>query len=391
VGSINVSRLVAEPMKNKILGISIISSALLFKLVIIHIFGTVVAYEIYIKISKLGDGYLPQYFAGFTGSIFNSTYITAAIYYMIGSVLPGYLAPMLLGILIAILIWKAFKDVYIFINNKLFWICNLFPHFLIWSGSSSKEQIVIICGLIIIDFSAKYLFLKKNINFEIILVIFSFFILFIIRPNYFLIYFTVFLSTLLLKDLPQFYKNLSINIFIILLLIFTIFIFSLFLLNRHFMEFYFNNWIKQVEQSFLIYAGASSNRYEIIWYDIYSFFFNSIWGVPQGLMGPTLLEVIKKPIQIPVFLEGLVYLYILCYLNFKIFKICFISNYLKYHLILYLFVTLIVLFISYPYLIFNPGSALRYKQSLHPILIFFPLLILGNFRKKTLDKKAKKD
>lgn len=378
-------------MKNKILGISIISSALLFKLVIIHIFGTVVAYEIYIKISKLGDGYLPQYFAGFTGSIFNSTYITAAIYYMIGSVLPGYLAPMLLGILIAILIWKAFKDVYIFINNKLFWICNLFPHFLIWSGSSSKEQIVIICGLIIIDFSAKYLFLKKNINFEIILVIFSFFILFIIRPNYFLIYFTVFLSTLLLKDLPQFYKNLSINIFIILLLIFTIFIFSLFLLNRHFMEFYFNNWIKQVEQSFLIYAGASSNRYEIIWYDIYSFFFNSIWGVPQGLMGPTLLEVIKKPIQIPVFLEGLVYLYILCYLNFKIFKICFISNYLKYHLILYLFVTLIVLFISYPYLIFNPGSALRYKQSLHPILIFFPLLILGNFRKKTLDKKAKKD
>ena len=77
-------------MKNKILGISTISSALLFKLVIIHIFGTVFAYEIYSKISKLGDGYQPQYFEGFTGSIFNSTYITHTIYYIIGSVLPGY-------------------------------------------------------------------------------------------------------------------------------------------------------------------------------------------------------------------------------------------------------------------------------------------------------------
>ena len=374
-------------MKNKILGISSISFALLFKLVIIHIFGTVFAYEVYGKITKLGDGYLPAYFGGFTGSIFDSTYITHAIYYIIGSVLPGYLAPMLLGIIIAILIWNAFKDVYIFINNKLFWICNLFPHFLVWSSSSSKEQITIICGLIIINFSTKYIFLKKKINFEIILVIFSLFILFIIRPNYFLIYLSVFLSSLLLKDLPQFYKNLSINTFIILLLIFIIFIFSLFLLNKNFIDLYFIKWMKKVEISFLVYDTAYSNRYEIIWYDIYSFLFNSIWGVPQGLIGPTLLEVIKKPIQIPVFLEGLVYLYVLCYLNFKIFKICFISNFLKYHLIFYLVVALIVLFISYPYLIFNPGSALRYKQSFHPILFFFPLLVLGNFKKKSLDKK----
>lgn len=378
-------------MKNKILGASSISFALLFKLVIIHIFGTVFAYEIYGKITKLGDGYKPEYYEGFTGNIFNSTEVVGAIYYVIGSALPGYLAPMLLGILIAILIWRAFKDVYKFINNKLFWICNLFPHFLVWSGSSSKEQIVIIFGLIIIDFSSKYIFLKKKINFEIILVIFSIFILFIIRPNYFLIYFTVFLSSLLLRDLPQFYKNLSINIFIILLLFFMIFIFSLFLFNENFVDLYFNEWMKKVERSFLVYDTAYSNRYEIIWYDIYSFLFNSIWGVPQGLIGPTLLEVIKKPIQIPAFLEGLVYLYVLCYLNFKIFKICFISNFLKYHLILYLFVALIVLFISYPYFIFNPGSSLRYKQSLHPILIFFPLLILGYFRKKILDKKVKKD
>jgi hypothetical protein len=56
----------------------------------------------------------------------------------------------------------------------------------------------------------------------------------------------------------------------------------------------------------------------------------------------------------------------------------------------YLFVTLVIIFVSYPYLIFNVGSALRLKQSLHPILIFYPLLILAYARANNLIKTAKK-
>ena len=73
-------------------------------------------------------------------------------------------------------------------------------------------------------------------------------------------------------------------------------------------------FMKEVEVSFLGYEGGS-NRYNIQWNDISDFMYNSLWGIPQGLIGPTLLEAISKPIQFPVFLEGVVYLYILFNLN----------------------------------------------------------------------------
>jgi hypothetical protein len=43
----------------------------------------------------------------------------------------------------------------------------------------------------------------------------------------------------------------------------------------------------------------------------------------------------------------------------------------------YFFVVFIAIFISYPLGIFNPGSALRYKQALHPVLFFYPLIIFA--------------
>ena len=114
--------------------------------------------------------------------------------------------------------------------------------------------------------------------------------------------------------------------------------------------------------------------------------YNSVWGIPQGFIGPTLIEAISKPVQFPVFLEGVVYLFILCYLFVRLYKLASASNMLRVHIFPYLFVTLVIVFISYPYLIFNAGSALRYKQSMHPILIFYPLLILAYARANNLLK-----
>jgi hypothetical protein len=144
-------------------------------------------------------------------------------------------------------------------------------------------------------------------------------------------------------------------------------------------------FMKTVETSFLSYE-AGSNRTNIQWEDISDFLYNSLWWIPQGFIGPTLLEVISKPIQIPVFLEGVVYLYILGYLFVRLFQLANASNILRVHILPYLFVALIIVFISYPYLMFNAGSALRYKQSMHPILIFYPLLILAYARANNLMK-----
>ena len=48
---------------------------------------------------------------------------------------------------------------------------------------------------------------------------------------------------------------------------------------------------------------------------------------------------------------------------------------------------LAIVFVSYPYLIYNAGAALRYKQAIHPVLIFYPLLILAYARAYNLSKR----
>ena len=102
--------------------------------------------------------------------MFSSSILVHAIYYL-DSFLPGFLAPMALGLVVAIATWHAFRDVYTQINRKLFWACNLFPHFLIWSGSSSKEQIVIIFGIIVINFAAKRSFAANRLNITSIVIV----------------------------------------------------------------------------------------------------------------------------------------------------------------------------------------------------------------------------
>ena len=63
------------------------------------------------------------------------------------------------------------------------------------------------------------------------------------------------------------------------------------------------NWMTTVEMSFLAYDGGA-NRYDIQWSNISDFFYNSLWGVPQGFIGPTLIEVIYKTTSIPRFSRG---------------------------------------------------------------------------------------
>ena len=148
--------------------------------------------------------------------------------------------------------------------------------------------------------------------------------------------------------------------------------------------------MKRVQHSFLAYTSAGSNRTDIQWNDISDFMYHSLWGIPQGFIGPTLFEAISKPVQFPAFLEGLVYFSILFYLFAKLLKIAYLSKTLKVHILPYIFVCLVIVFVSYPYLLFNPGSALRYKQSMHPVLIFYPLLILAYYRANHLIKNKKK-
>ncbi len=366
----------------------------MIQLMAVHILGTIVAYTIYVNLaSGLGDGYAPVNFTGFNGE-FNRTALVHSIYAYVGTILPspghggGFLAPMALGLVVAIVTWHAFRDVYTQINPILFWTCNLLPHFLVWSGSSSKEQIVIIFGIIVIDFAAKRSFAARRLTIiNLILVFISLWFIYIIRPNYFVIYFTIFAISLLASSLHKIkIYRFSVGVWT---LIFIMAIMGLTFVAAFDAKFFSEDvvtFMKAVERDFLHYLHAGSNRYNIQWNDISDFMYNSLWGIPQGFIGPTLLEAISKPVQFPVFLEGVVYLYILCYLFVRLFQLANASNKLRVHILPYLFVTFVIVFVSYPHLIFNPGSSLRIKQSMHPVLIFYPLLILAYARANNLMK-----
>ncbi len=377
-------------MKSALLSSNNSSRRLLLLLMAAHILGTIVAYTVYIKLSGLGDGYAPEDFVGFDAvdkqALFGArTTLVHGIYYIVGTLLPGFLAPMALGLLVAIATWYAFRNVYTQIDRKLFWACNLFPHFLIWSGSSSKEQLVIIFGIIIINFAAKRSFAASRLNIiSLAIVLISLAFVFFIRTNYFVIYFTIFLTSLLA---PLLYKTkinrLSIGLWSFTFILITVVAIILVAVNTTIFDKEMLDWMASVEAMFLGYDGGS-NRYNIQWNDVSDFFYNSLWGIPQGLIGPTLFEAATKPLQLVVFLEGVFYLFIFCYLFLRILKLSSTSNMLRVHILPYYFIALAIVFVSYPYLIFNAGSALRYKQAMHPIFIFYPLLILAYARANNL-------
>ena len=371
------------------------SRRLLIGLMVMHVLGTLFAYMVYIKFSSLGDGYNPKSFEMIKDSYdnqYSSTVLVWGIYFFLGAIFPGFLAPMFLGIVVAILTWYAFRDVYKYISWKLFWTCNLFPHFLVWSGSSSKEQIVIISGIIVVNFAAKRSFAKKNLDISLIFVLLAMLLIFIIRPNYFVIYFLIFTTALLSPWLQKIVSGrLSVGVWVLFYSVLTISVAAYLALTSAFFSEDVVDYMLQVQESFHAYSDAGSNRYGIQWKEFYDFLYNSFWAIPQGLIGPTLIESISKPIQFPVFLEGILFVTILGYLFIELLKLSIKSRILRIYILPYFYVCFIIVFVSYPYLMFNPGSALRYKQSMHPILIFYPLLILAYYRINDLMKiKIKK-
>jgi hypothetical protein len=394
VGSADVSGMVATVMKISQLCSNIPSGGLLLRLMTVHILGTIFAYTVYINLSSLGDGYNPESFNGwFYEGVFSPTTLVLGIYHYLDVVFPGILTPMALGVVVAILTWHAFRDVYTQINPKLFWACNLFPLFLIWSGSSSKEQIGIICGLIVINFAAKRSFAAFRLNtINLIFVFISLWFIYFSKPNYFVMYLTIFVTSLFAPLLHKIIINrFTLGGWVLTFILVILSVILLISLEAKFLSEEVIPFYKFVEFSFLTYEG-SSNRTNIQWNDVSDFMYNSLWAVPQGFIGPTLLEALARPMFFPIFLEGVVYIYILCYLFVRLFKLAGEPNILRVHILPYIFVVIIVVFISYPYLMFNIGSGLRYKQNIHPILIFYPLLILAYARANNLMKTyTKKD
>ena len=122
--------LIVSVMKISIFGSS--SIGLLSRLVAAHILGTLFAYLVYIRFTTLGDGYLPEAFAEYLANdndSFSSTLVTFSVYYYLGQIFPSFLAPLIIGVIIAFATWITFRDIYIYIGQSCFGHVIYFPIF----------------------------------------------------------------------------------------------------------------------------------------------------------------------------------------------------------------------------------------------------------------------
>jgi hypothetical protein len=100
------------------------------------------------------------------------------------------------------------------------------------------------------------------------------------------------------------------------------------------------------------------------------------------------METINRPAFAPFFLEGLFSILLMIFVILNTLQLINVNNALR-KVVVYGFLpaAVVAIIIHYPFGIFNPGSATRYKQALVPLLYLYPLLLQGEWRRKKYFEK----
>ncbi len=367
------------------------SNNYLLFLIFVKILLTFFYLNIYENFSTIGDarGYLKRYlvfdFNAYYPLIFtNRQYFVETIYAISNTFFSNYLTPYIFSTISILIIWNVCKFYFVTTNIKnIFFFLLIFfsPSFALWTSVPSKEIITITLFIYLISCAVKIIF-NERIN--ILLFVISALIVAYVRPNYFIPYFffilVVFIKIFILdKFTNKYYIKFSFGIYFIA---FTIFI-LLILFNIIYFHDYLTNIInfivyKSYSMFYVFEHMSSSMRNEYMeWNDYNDFYKNILFGSITAFSGPTLSEVINRPIFGVFFIESLILNLIMLYLFFSLLNLKnIISNFYFLYLFGFLFCFCLALLIHYPLGIFNLGSSLRYKQNIIPLMFFLPYMML---------------
>lgn len=118
------------------------------------------------------------------------------------------------------------------------------------------------------------------------------------------------------------------------------------------------------------YYSSTSTREFGFWKTASDLYFRAPYGIFLANLGPTFFESLRKPFFIPYFFEGLLFILISFYFVLTTFMSHLLKNNIKGNYILFLiFGLFVILFINYPFQVYNPGSALRYRSSYYHIIV----------------------
>jgi len=360
--------------------ISIYNKPLLLKIAALKVFGTFFALFIYGAFVKLGDsaGYAFNNKI-FTSNIFlNRTEFVEFVFSSITVVTHSVVITHIISSLfVAYCIYYTFRDLYYLINRYILWIAIMLPHFLVWSGVTTKELLSVALFSVFIrqvfNIIQKDKISKKLLFISGVLGVF-------IRPHYGIAYLYLLVTTVLIMytyngKIKRYSKGV----------IFTIYG-SLFLFVVGALYFTSELWegilleVMNTSRNYFVHYSGSSTRYNLEWDSVNDFISFLPNGIFLSLVGPSLSESFSRPLFFIALFEGLIFIGLLFYLYSTLFLRSLKSNFFLL-VFLYSFVPSVILLLlaHYPLGVFNPGTALRYKQALIPLMVFFPLLILGLF------------
>jgi len=248
-----------------------------------------------------------------------------------------------------------------YVNNILLMFALSLPNFSVWTSIWSKE----LFGLIFTAIIAVLIINFINGNYKIkIIDILGLYLCLLFNPHYlpFILQTLIFIyiARNLLNHKP--FGQLGLAVFFLFINI--LFLYAI----RDIVNMYAG-----IIHSHFDTPTARATRDNIFLED-YDFFRHLPWGMFIAFFGPTLDEMIQNPLHAIAGVESLLiiglffylskYIYIRCLLQFRISSVLPIS---------YLMIFIGILFIHYPFGVFNPGSAIRYRSRF--IFLFLVLLL----------------
>lgn len=362
------------------------SDCLLVLLLLIKLAATCFAVFVYAKFSPFPDAerYLNAPVKSWDFSLlFNRTLFTYFVYAGLKYILVSNLiVHLFVSTVLAFILWYVLKSEYHYINKPLLVGCLCLPHFLIWSGIVGKEALAIAGLLLIVKVCVDLVVWNKL---KPVALFVGLFISLIERPHYAVAYIYLFLISLIItKSKIKLMGLFTINQSFFILFFVMAYLLVSYCYLHPFSSSELMSFMMNTQSKFLNFTQSATNRWDIVWDQSSDFFLNMYWGLPISIIGPTMSEALARPVLLPAFIEGCFCLFLMIVILYQFLHLIKInSRYSSLFIWGYLPALLFGLLINYPFGIFNPGSAIRYKQSLTPLFYIYPLLLLGAIRRKS--------
>lgn len=338
-----------------------------FVYLLIRLFYLSFSVLVFARISTLGDAerYLGAGFNYSSSVFYNSTALMDCVGGFIGGILGGL--NMLSNLPFTLLSFYIVKwtaetlELRKYVSSYILLSLISLPNFCIWTSVCSKEiaglTFSAILGVLLVNFmNGKYKIRKRDYLATYLCLIF--------KPQYFPFILQGLVMTYLINERCRTAKaKFLFGIFVIFCN------FVILLLIRDIVNEY-----AQIIPIHFTSLDAASNRNEDIWAHENDFFLKAPVGMLEAFWGPTLSEMLSKPTHLLAGLESLFMMGLFVYLSWKLISRFLFAYKVNATIVPTYFVIFSgICFLHYPFGIFNPGSAIRYRTN---FIFLFMLLLL---------------